>query len=39
MVLVSTPENAHFDPAIKAIDAGYHLLLEKADCAAPGRMP
>ena len=29
MVLVSTPENAHFDPAIKAIDAGYHLLLEK----------
>ena len=37
MVLVSTPENAHFDPAIKAIDAGYHLLLRKADCAAPGR--
>lgn len=29
MVLVSTPENAHFDPAVKAIDAGYHLLLEK----------
>lgn len=29
MVLISTPENAHFDPAIKAIDAGYHVLLEK----------
>lgn len=29
MVLISTPENAHFDPAVKAIDAGYHVLLEK----------
>lgn len=29
MVLISTPENAHFDPAVKAIDAGYHILLEK----------
>ncbi len=23
------PENVHFDPAVKAIDAGYHILLEK----------
>ncbi|WP_295935931.1 Gfo/Idh/MocA family oxidoreductase [uncultured Alistipes sp.] len=29
MVLISTPENIHFDPAVKAIDAGYHVLLEK----------
>lgn len=29
MVLISTPENAHFDPALKAIDAGYNVLLEK----------
>lgn len=29
MVLISTPESAHFDPAVKAIDAGYHVLLEK----------
>ena len=29
MVLISTPENVHFDPAVKAIDAGYHILLEK----------
>jgi len=29
MALIATPENAHFDPAVKAIDAGYHVLLEK----------
>lgn len=28
-VLIGTPENAHFDPCIKAIDAGYNVLLEK----------
>lgn len=28
-VLISTPENIHYDPCIKAIDAGYHVLLEK----------
>lgn len=28
-VLIATPENIHFDPCIKAIDAGYHVLLEK----------
>ncbi|MEG2061192.1 MAG: Gfo/Idh/MocA family oxidoreductase [Alistipes sp.] len=29
MVLISTPDDAHFDPTIKAINAGYHVLLEK----------
>lgn len=29
MALISTPENVHYDPALKAIDAGYHILLEK----------
>lgn len=29
MVLVATPDNAHYDPAVKAIRAGYHVLLEK----------
>lgn len=28
-VLIATPENVHFDPCMKAIDAGYHVLLEK----------
>lgn len=28
-VIVSTPEDQHFEPAMKAIDLGYHLLLEK----------
>lgn len=28
-VLICTPENAHFDPCIKAIDKGYNVLLEK----------
>lgn len=28
-VLIGTPENVHFDPCIKAIDAGYNVLLEK----------
>lgn len=29
MVLISTPENAHYEPAIRSIEAGYHVLLEK----------
>ena len=28
-VLIATPENLHYDPCIKAIEAGYHVLLEK----------
>lgn len=28
-VLISTPENIHYEPCIKAIEAGYHVLLEK----------
>ncbi len=28
-VLIATPENIHFDPCMKALDAGYHVLLEK----------
>lgn len=28
-VIVATPENLHFEPAMMALDAGYHLLLEK----------
>jgi len=28
-VLIATPEDIHYDPCIKAIDAGYHVLLEK----------
>ena len=28
-VMICTSENVHFDPCIKAIDAGYHVLLEK----------
>ncbi len=28
-VMICTPENMHFDPCMKAIDAGYHILLEK----------
>jgi Predicted dehydrogenases and related proteins len=28
-VLITTPDNLHFDPAIKAIHKGYHVLLEK----------
>lgn len=29
MVLVSTPDHVHFDPVVKAIRAGYAVLLEK----------
>lgn len=28
-ILIGTPENRHFDPCMKAIEAGYHVLLEK----------
>lgn len=28
-VMICTNENVHFDPCIKAINAGYHVLLEK----------
>lgn len=28
-ILIATPENRHFDPCMKAIEAGYHVLLEK----------
>ena len=28
-VLIATPENLHYAPCIKAIEAGYHVLLEK----------
>lgn len=28
-VLIGTPENSHFDPCMKAIEAGYNVLLEK----------
>lgn len=28
-VLIATPEDLHYDPCIKAINAGYHVLLEK----------
>lgn len=28
-VMICTSENVHFDPCIKAIEAGYHVLLEK----------
>ena len=28
-VLIATPENIHFDPCMKAVEAGYHILLEK----------
>lgn len=29
MVLIATPDHLHFEPTIKAIQAGYHILLEK----------
>ena len=29
MVLVTTPDAVHYDPAVRAIRAGYHVLLEK----------
>lgn len=29
MVIVATPDGDHFDSTIKAIEAGYHVLLEK----------
>lgn len=29
MVLVTTPDHCHFDPVVKAIRKGYHVLLEK----------
>lgn len=28
-VMICTPENMHFEPAMLAIEAGYHVLLEK----------
>lgn len=28
-ILIGTPENRHFEPCMKAIEAGYHVLLEK----------
>ena len=28
-VLITTPDDVHFDPCMKAIDAGLHVLLEK----------
>ena len=28
-VLIATPENMHFEPCMKAIEAGYNVLLEK----------
>ena len=29
VALIATMDNMHYEPALKAIDAGYHLLLEK----------
>ena len=28
-VMICTPENMHFEPAMLAVEAGYHILLEK----------
>ena len=28
-ILIGTPENMHFEPCMKAIEAGYNVLLEK----------
>ena len=28
-VMICTPENMHFEPTMQAIEAGYHILLEK----------
>lgn len=28
-ILISTPENLHYEPCVEAIEAGYHVLLEK----------
>ncbi|MBO5643130.1 MAG: Gfo/Idh/MocA family oxidoreductase [Kiritimatiellae bacterium] len=29
IVIISTPDDLHYEPAMAALDAGYHLLLEK----------
>lgn len=29
IVVIAMPDDLHFEPAMKALDAGYHLLLEK----------
>ena len=31
-VIISTPDDVHYNPAIKALQAGYHVLLEKPMC-------
>ncbi len=37
-ILIGTPENMHFEPCMKAIEAGYNVLLEKTDRAVAARM-
>ena len=31
-VIVSTPDNLHYEPTMKALESGYHVLLEKPMC-------
>jgi predicted dehydrogenase len=31
-VIIATPDNLHYEPAMKALQAGYHMLLEKPMC-------
>ena len=31
-IIVSTPDNVHYGPTMKALEAGYHVLLEKPMC-------
>lgn len=32
IVVISTPDAVHYNPAMKALEAGYHVLLEKPMC-------
>ena len=29
IVMITTPDSLHYEPALMALEAGYHLLLEK----------
>lgn len=31
-VIIATPDNLHYEPAMKALQSGYHMLLEKPMC-------